>query len=61
MGKNVIKSGFSYVKKEINFLKAIRKLEFLSPKDFLISVLMKVPIRILPKKLLTLLYKKLLR
>lgn len=55
------RSGFSYAKKEIKFIKALKKLGFLSQKDFIVSILMKVPLRILPKKFLTFLYKKLLR
>lgn len=55
------RSGLSYAKKEINFIKAIKELGFLNSKDFLTSIIMKVPLRILPKSFLTFLYKKLLR
>lgn len=55
------RSGWSYLKREIVFLKRIKKTGFLSNKDYVISVLIKLPLRLLPKNLLTFFYKKLLR
>ncbi|MFV0220633.1 glycosyltransferase [Empedobacter falsenii] len=55
------RSGFSYAKKEIRFIRASKNLGFLSQKDFINSLLIKVPLRVLPKSFLTFLYKKLLR
>jgi len=53
--------GISYLKKELHFLKAAKKVGFINQSEFLISVIAKLPLRILPKKSLEFLYKKLLR
>lgn len=55
------RSGWSYLKKEIVFLSGIKKIGFLSNTDYIISVMIKLPLRLLPKSLLAFLYKKLLR
>ena len=55
------RSGWSYLNKEIVFLRKIKKIGFLSNKDYIISILIKLPLRLLPKSLLTFFYKKLLR
>lgn len=53
--------GFSYFAKEYRFLSTLRKIQFLTLWEFLISIVTKLPLRLLPKKILELLYKKLLR
>lgn len=55
------RSGFQYVKKEYNFLLAIKKLKFINKREFLFSLVAKLPLRLLPKKLLLYLYKFFLR
>ncbi len=53
--------GLAYLKKEFNFLKAIKKLGFISSIEFISSISLKLPLRLLPKALLEFLYKKTLR
>lgn len=53
--------GSGYLKKEINFLKAIKKLGFINGQEFLISLVVKSPLRLIPKSLLRVVYKKFLR
>ena len=53
--------GFSYLKKEHHFLKSILKIGFISYSQYLISVVVKFPLRLLPKKWLRIFYKKVLR
>ncbi len=53
--------GLAYLKKEFNFLKAIRKSGFINSFELASSYLFKLPLRLLPKSLLSLLYKKVLR
>lgn len=55
------RTGYSYVLKEFEFLKAIRKIGFISFWQFFISISCKLPIRILPKKVLEFVYKLVLR
>jgi len=55
------RSGMSYIKKEIHFLKTINNMGFISNIDFLKSVLMKLPLRVLPKRFLAFIYKRVLR
>lgn len=55
------RSGYGYLKKEIAFLTKIKELGFLSNKDYIISILCKSPLRLLPKSILTFIYKKVLR
>jgi glycosyltransferase involved in cell wall biosynthesis len=53
--------GSRYLKKEINFLKAIKKLGFINLREYLISLVVKSPLRLIPKSLLKVVYKKFLR
>lgn len=53
--------GNAYLKKEIKFLKAIRKMGFISSKEFFISIILKTPLRLIPKSLLKIIYKNFLR
>lgn len=55
------RSGLAYAKKELHFLKSLKEIKYMSNIDFIKSVIMKIPLRILPKSVLTFLYKKLLR
>lgn len=55
------RSGYGYLKKELAFLKEIKTLGFISNKEYLISILCKSPLRLLPKSILTFIYKKVLR
>ncbi|MDR6923465.1 MULTISPECIES: glycosyltransferase [Chryseobacterium] len=63
IGNNMIgrRSGWSYLKKELAFLSKIREINYINRKEFLVSGIVKLPLRILPKSILTFLYKKLLR
>jgi glycosyltransferase involved in cell wall biosynthesis len=53
--------GFSYLKKELNFLVDLKHKRFLSTSAFLVCALAKLPLRLLPKPLLSSLYKSVLR
>jgi len=53
--------GWSYVRKEINFFKNILELKFINRIQFLMLILIRIPFRLLPKKVLGFLYLKLLR
>ena len=55
------RSGIGYVKKELHFLKTIRDEGMINNKEYLYSVISKAPLRLLPKRVLTFLYKKMLR
>lgn len=55
------RSGYEYLKKEITFLRNIKALGFISSKEYLISIVCKSPLRLLPKSVLSFLYKKILR
>jgi glycosyltransferase involved in cell wall biosynthesis len=53
--------GIAYLKKEFLFLSAIKNLNFLKLNEFLFQVLLKLPIRLLPKRLLQYIYQIILR
>lgn len=53
--------GLSYGRKEYAFLQRLKKIGFLSSSEFMMSLLVKTPLRLLPKSMLSLLYKKFLR
>ena len=53
--------GLKYALLEMKFLKKIREIKYISNKEYIISILTKIPLRFFPKKILKLLYKKLLR
>jgi glycosyltransferase involved in cell wall biosynthesis len=53
--------GPSYLKKELIFLSTIRRNGFLDTKRYLISAMIKIPLRMLPKKALEFFYRKALR
>lgn len=53
--------GISYVRKEYRFLTAIKRFQFINTKEFLTAVFCKLPVRLLPKKVLEFVYKTFLR
>lgn len=53
--------GLSYLKKELNFLVDLKHKKFLSTSAFLVCAVAKLPLRLLPKPLLSFLYKSVLR
>lgn len=53
--------GVSYLIKELNFLLAIRSLGYINFIELIISIFLKLPLRLLPKSTLEFLYKKALR
>lgn len=55
------RKGYGYAKNEITFLRAMRKIGFISKLDFLFFLLVKIPLRMLPKKILNIFYKNILR
>jgi len=52
----VRRSGLSYVKAEVTFLNEIKKIGYLTTTEYLKNILIKVPIRLLPKRLLKSVY-----
>jgi glycosyltransferase involved in cell wall biosynthesis len=63
IGNDVIgrRQGIGYVKKEIHFYKISHREGVINTFDFLRALIYRVPIRMLPKSVLSILYKKLLR
>lgn len=59
MGQLERRSGLEYAKAEINFLRALNSIGFLSKIDLYKMILLRVPIRLLPKKIIRLVYKNL--
>lgn len=55
------RKGLKYALLEMKFLKKIREIKYISNKEYIISILTKIPLRFFPKKILKILYKKLLR
>lgn len=55
------RSGWSYAKKEIIFLNSIYKLKFIATHELFLSVLLRVPVRLLPKSFVGLIYRALHR
>jgi glycosyltransferase involved in cell wall biosynthesis len=53
--------GFSYLKKEYQFLKLCKREELISKNAFLINVFTRMPLRLIPKKILFYIYKFFLR
>ena len=53
--------GISYLKKEFHFLRSIKNLGFITTKEYIFSILVKAPLRILPKIFLKFIYKNFLR
>lgn len=50
------RQGFKYAKTEFAFLKAAKKIGFLSNLEFVFNLLLRLPIRIVPKSVLKILY-----
>lgn len=61
--KNFIKrrSGWKYLKHEYNFLKASRRNGFINSVTFLILVVIRLPLRILPSRWISFIYEQILR
>lgn len=53
--------GISYLKKEYKFLSAIKQLGFINTKEYILSLMLKAPLRIMPKSMLRFFYAKFLR
>lgn len=53
--------GWAYMVYEVNFLNAVRKTKFINIKDFCFALITRVPMRLIPKKVLTIVYSKFLR
>jgi glycosyltransferase involved in cell wall biosynthesis len=53
--------GFRYLKKEYNFLIMANKLKFINNFQLVISLILKLPLRVIPKKMLELIYNVCLR
>lgn len=62
-GNNMVgrRHGVSYLKKEARFLKTIKNLQFISTAQYLTSLFVKAPLRIMPRKTLEVIYKTFLR
>jgi glycosyltransferase involved in cell wall biosynthesis len=63
IGNNMIdrRSGFRYAKEEIAFLNIQRKRHFISKIEFIMFSFLRIPVRLLPPKILTLIYHYFLR
>lgn len=55
------RAGYNYVVKELHFAKLLRRIGFLDTVDYLKFIVFRVPLRVVPKKFLSFLYKYLLR
>lgn len=53
--------GLSYLKHELRFLLSIKSIGHITTLQFLISIILKAPLRLLPKGLLIIVYKHILR
>ena len=53
--------GWRYAKSEFRFYKKLRELNFLTFGEFVKIIFIRIPLRLLPKKILTVIYKKVLR
>lgn len=63
IGNNMIgrRSGFAYIRKEINFLYVQKCRHFISTIEFILLLLFRIPVRLLPKKILSSIYSNFLR
>lgn len=55
------RSGIQYVKKEFKFLNEAYKIGFLKTSNYILSLIFKLPFRLLPKRFIVFIYKKLVR
>ena len=53
--------GWSYLKKEAHFYKSCYQEQLISGKDFILAILPRIPLRLLPKSILKAIYKVFLR
>lgn len=63
IGNNMIKRrmGINYLKKEIQFLYTQKERKFISNIEFLVLIIFKTPVRLMPSKLLSFIYYRILR
>lgn len=63
VGNNMIgrRHGISYLMKEFKFLSAVKKIKFINNKEYIVSLFIKLPLRIIPKNILKILYHFFLR
>jgi hypothetical protein len=55
------RSGINYAKKEIKFLYIQKKRKFISNIEFLILIFLRIPVRLIPSKILSYIYYRVLR
>lgn len=55
------RGGMKYIKNELYMLRLMRNLKFISPVRYFISLILKLPIRLLPKKLRLYVYNNVMR
>ncbi len=55
------RKGFFYAKKEMTFYKSLLKINFLSFSEFLKAVIFRIPLRFLPRGVLSFFYKRIIR
>ena len=53
--------GWGYIKKEINFFCKLHEIGFINRFEYLKAITLRVPLRLLPKKLLSEFYLKIIR
>lgn len=53
--------GLLYLKSELRFLAAAKSLNFINSFQYIVSILLKTPLRLIPKSLLLFIYRKFLR
>ncbi|RLJ73900.1 glycosyltransferase [Pedobacter alluvionis] len=53
--------GFSYLKKEIHYLTTVKTNGFINFGEYIVSILTKAPLRLMPKNILKFIYRKFLR
>lgn len=51
------RGGFKYVKMELNLLSEFKKIGFLTTEEYLKNLILKVPIRLMPKSILKVVYR----
>lgn len=63
IGKDMIgrRMGWGYIKKEINFFCKLHEIGFINRFEYLKAITLRVPLRLLPKKLLSEFYLKIIR
>ncbi len=59
VGNNMLsrRRGFEYIKAELRFLKRLKEMNYLSNSEFIKNILIKVPLRMMPRIVLKFIYK----